>query len=1026
MEKDIVPKKTNKKTKSKNSNKSLITHKKSSDEINTNNTRIDSVTANSTAHSPDEAHRETKLTIMYTNADQFTNSKREELLVNISKARPDIIAICEMRPKNGKERTEIDYKIPEFNMHSVNVLSGTGRGIAIYTHSSHEHIVEEISVENGYNEACLLKIQLHNQDQLLFGCIYRSPSSNDTSHLNDERLNELISVLCNRKYSHICLVGDFNLKDINWKTWSTPKNEHSKEHKFLETLRDCYLFQHVTEPTRARGTDEPSLLDLIITNEEMQVSDIQFTSPLGKSDHSVIYFNYNCYLDVAKHRHESFSYNKADYEAMRQYLTDLDWRTQFLKESDSLSVEDHWLTLKRMLVSVRNKFVPKVCQHDWRRKGKIPVSKDLRNAIRSKNAAHRNWILKKNRVDGDHARMEFKRKRNKVKTLLRKAKRDFEQNIASKIKSNPKSFWSHVRQKLKSKSGIAPLLQDPKDKSSTKFNDKEKADILQNQYSSVFTIEPCQDLPSLDRRTNNRIPEIEIDKVMVENEINKLNVNKSMGPDEIHPRLLKELVAFVAEPLSCLFNKTINQGCIPRDWKIAHVSAIYKKGPKNLAVNYRPISLTSIVCKLMESLVKQSLVAYLKSENLLSSKQFGFINGRSTATQLLCYLDKCINTIVSGGVVDAIYFDFSKAFDTVPHQRLLKKLTSYGIDGKVHGWIKAFLENREQVVMVNGQKSYPVKVLSGIPQGSVLGPILFVLYINDLPDSVLSDILLFADDTKIFRPVRNKEDATGIQNDIIRLQDWSNKWLLKFNIDKCHVLTLGKFEDIRYTQRYKLDGEELEHVFDEKDLGVTLDSELKFRDHMNIKINKANSMAGLIRRSFDYLDGPLFRQLFTTLVRPHLEYCQSVWSPHLQKDINAIESVQRRATKLVNGMNGLDYPERLEKLNLPTLAFRRRRGDMIELYKHFHVYDNATLPATFLPRTKAKRKHEFQLERMFPKDGVRGIQYNSFYYRSIEVWNNLPRNVVNAESINDFKNKLDAHWTDHPLKFNHEANKSDS
>ena len=261
---------------------------------------------------------------MYTNADQLTSAKKEELLLNISNLKPDIVAICEMKPKNGKERTEIDYQIPDFNTRFVNLLSGTGRGISIYIHSSLEQVVEEISVDNGYNEACLLKIHLHNQDQLLFGCVYRSPSTSATSGINDEKLNKLLSDLSNRNYSHVCLVGDFNFKDINWKTWSTSKSEQSKEHRFLETLRDCYLFQHVSEPTRARGTDEPSLLDLIITNEEMQVSDIQYISPLGKSDHSVICFKYNCYLNVTKHRHESFSYNKADYDAMRKYLTDVD------------------------------------------------------------------------------------------------------------------------------------------------------------------------------------------------------------------------------------------------------------------------------------------------------------------------------------------------------------------------------------------------------------------------------------------------------------------------------------------------------------------------------------------------------------------------------------------------------------------------------------------------------------------------------------------------------------------------------
>ena len=326
------------------------------------------------------------------------------------------------------------------------------------------------------------------------------------------------------------------------------------------------------------------------------------------------------------------------------------------------------------------------------------------------------------------------------------------------------------------------------------------------------------------------------------------------------------------------------------------------------------------------------------------------------------YLDKCAAVIASGGVVDSIYFDFSKAFDTVPHRRLSAKMEAYGIKGKLLKWIEAFLTGREQVVRVNGETSSPKPVISGIPQGSVLGPLLFVLYINDLPDAVSSNILLFADDTKIFQQVRSKQDALSLQSDIDVLNDWSEKWLLKFNTDKCHVLTLGKIDKIMYTHRYKLYGNELDHVFEEKDLGVIVDMEMTFEEHMAAKVKKANGIMGLIRRTFSYLDGETFKKLYSSFVRPHLEYANSVWSPHLRKHIKMLENVQIRGTKLVDGMKTMSYQERLQVLDLPTLLHRRNRGDMIQVWKHFNSYDRSTLSPNFRPIPRVIRGHPFQFD----------------------------------------------------------------
>ena len=376
------------------------------------------------------------------------------------------------------------------------------------------------------------------------------------------------------------------------------------------------------------------------------------------------------------------------------------------------------------------------------------------------------------------------------------------------------------------------------------------------------------------------------------------------------------------------------------DWKHAKVTAIFKKGEKRKPNNYRPVSLTSIPCKIMESLVRDQIMMHMKRNNLFSNKQFGFLDGRSTVLQLLVVLDKWTKIIDEGGSIDCVYCDFKKAFDKVPHERLLRKIEGYGIRGEILGWIRAFLSDRTQQVIVNGEASQCKDVTSGIPQGSVLGPLLFVIFINDFPSQVKSDIFLFADDTKIFRTINSIDDKDTLQNDITTMVQWADKWQLEFHPDKCVSMSINyKGEQPRI---YKMKETILKQVHQEKDIGVIVDDQLKFESHIYEKINKANSMMGLIRRSFIHMDEDIFKKLFKALVRPHLEYANSIWHPTKIKDITAIENVQRRATKYLPAMKNLSYEERLQKLELPTLQFRRLRGDMIETYKLMTGYYDET------------------------------------------------------------------------------------
>ena len=851
--------------------------------------------------------------MIYTNADQFTPSKKSELLKLIENKQPHLIAITEVKLKNGDDRKEQDYSLKNFLLYSTNIGHEKGRGIIILIHISIASSVLQIQPLTEYEEACLLEVKLNKKDVMIFGCFYRSPTKSISSENNNINLNILVNTLAlNKRYSHLCLVGDFNYKDINWENWSTPHLDESDEEKFIKALRDSFLYQHVLEPTRKRGTDKPSTLDLILTGEEAQVSDLEYRAPLGKSDHSVLSFSFNCYLEM-KTAGNNFIYDKADYEAMRRELDASEWQEKFIQKANNTNVEESWKDLKANLLALRNKYVPRKQEEFWKNKGEFPASYELRRLIKHKRRAHRKWIKSRNKEYENKERKRYNKIRNQVTKSIVKAKKDYERSICSQSNNNPKIFWKYIRDNLRTKTGIHPLLQSPKDQTSIKYDNKEKAEILQDQFCNVFTKEPSQDLPEFAPRTEKHV-EIDITVDIVRKEIKSLNINKSIGPDEISPRLIKELVNYISVPITIIMKKSLADGYLPKDWRLAIVSPIYKKGAKNLAENYRPISLTSIICRLMEKLLKCQIMNHLEQENLLSKKQYGFVNKRSTTTQLLNYLDFCAEAIANGNVVDAIYFDFAKAFDTVPHKRLLKKLQAYGIKNHILDWIKAFLTDRYQAVRVSDTLSDKRKVISGVPQGSVLGPLLFVLYINDLPEAVDSEVYLFADDTKIVNKVEDVQDAMKLQKDINALENWSKTWLLRFHPDKCHVLTLGKFDNIRHAHQYTLGDVVLEHVFSEKDLGVTFDSELTFEEHILNQVNKANSIVGLIRRSFVYLTPSLFRQLFIAFVRPHLEYAQVVWSPKFRKHSKLIENVQRRATKIVSACKHLPYENRLQRI----------------------------------------------------------------------------------------------------------------
>ena len=532
--------------------------------------------------------------------------------------------------------------------------------------------------------------------------------------------------------------------------------------------------------------------------------------------------------------------------------------------------------------------------------------------------------------------------------------------------------------------------------------------MLNDFFASVFTNESSDDIPIYPCVVNDILSEVEVSADQIQKALHDLNPNKSPGPDEIHPRVLKELAKELAYPLKLLFDKSFDQGIIPSDWKEAEVRPLFKKGEKSNPGNYRPVSLTSVVCKVFEGFIRDALCDHLKLNKLLSENQYGFCKGRSCGTQLLTTLNDWLTMLDEGMPVDAVYLDFRKAFDSVPHLRLLRKLEGYGIGGKLLAWVKDFLNDRTQFVSVSGMASPCSKVTSGVPQGSVLGPTLFVYYINDLSKVVDCNIKIFADDTKAYAHVSSLEMKDKLQKSIDSMMEWTQKWLLRFNSEKCHLLHLGK-NNPNYDY-YMNDGavnNVLQTTESEKDLGVWMDPLLDFDTHINEVVKKANSISGMITRGITYKSKEVMIPLFKALIRPILEYMNYVWCPYLRKHIDLIENVQRKFTKRIVGFGHLEYEQRLLKLSLPSLEYRRLRGDLIEVYKIMcELYDPVTTDTLFTKSDITKtRGHKFKLEKPALTNTQSFLKF--FTNRVINAWNDLPSEAVNASTINAFKNSID-------------------
>ena len=694
----------------------------------------------------------------------------------------------------------------------------------------------------------------------------------------------------------------------------------------------------------------------------------------------------------SKPPHKVYTYSKADEEGLKSWLNKCN-ETFFQTEPNLRSVDDNWNLFKKYTLEAMEKFIPHRMSkskqsHPW-------INRDIIRHMRKRDKL----FARARKENTQKLWSSYRKQRNYVTKLLRQSYNTYMEDVLGpSLDENPKQFWSFIRSQRREAVGI-PTLTVNGNNSAT---DKEKAEALNQQFTSVFTDEDISTLPTKGNSSFQSIQDLDIGVEGVLKQLKQLNCNKAGGPDTIPARVLHDYADELTPMLHFILCQSYQCGQLPEDWRKALVTAIYKKGSKSSPENYRPVSLTCIACKIMEHIVLSHISKHLSANNVIIDHQHGFREKRSCETQLLEAVHDWSECLNRSSQSDVLLLDFSKAFDKVPHQRLALKLHHYGIRGNTLRWIQAFLDNREQCVSVNGTHSQWSPVKSGVPQGSVLGPTLFLVYINDIVDDVKSNIRLFADDSILYREIRGDEDHAILQQDLNTVFKWADTWQMSFNASKCQLLTITR-KTKPSLFNYNVDNQLIDRTSSHKYLGVTITSDMSWNQHIANIRSKACSTLGIIRRNLGPCSQAIKLKAYQMLVRPQLEYAAAAWNPYLAKNNYSLESVQRQAVRYILSVydRKTSISPLLQQLDLDQLVIRRLLHQCTMFYKiHYNLVSISFPPCVRFHPAVGRAQHLLHYQ---PIQASRNSYKFSFFIRTIPIWNRLPLEAVTAPSVQAFQ-----------------------
>ena len=770
--------------------------------------------------------------------------------------------------------------------------------------------------------------------------------------------------------SPLLLLGDFNLPDIDWSSLSASS---LPSRSLCDELFSLNYAQLVTCPTHASG----NTLDLVVTNIPEAVCDLSVSRDLcpGISDHYFIHF----YITISKpvsiknKCKVCFCYDRVDTDGLYLHLS-LYSAPPIL----TTNIDNVWFSLAQTMLESRDLFVSKVRLpttpsprwYNYEIRCAIHKVRSLRRRINSKATNYQ--LDKLSLMERD------------LQSLIASAKESYLSTMVSRFNNRPGVLFSYLS-RLSKATGIPEVVHFGDLAASTP---RDKANLFNTFFHSVLTtsnycLPPLTELPA----PSTQLHHLTVSADDVFKKLMNLDTSKAAGIDNLHPTIIKLCAGPLLSTITSLYSTCLMYHTMPMQWKVHKISPVYKSGDRSNVCNYRPISLLCILSKVLESLVYDKIIQFIRPK--LSKSHFGFLQQRSCQTQLLSFFADIYSGIEGKKEVDVLYFDFKKAFDTVPHQELLYKLWLIGITGPLWLWFKCYLTDRLHLTCIDGECSQCLEVTSGVPQGSVLGPLLFLVYVNDIPDRISSTIYSFADDMKFLRVLSSFTDRVLLSSDLSSLTNWCVEWNINLNVSKCSHITFSLLHNSTKSS-YHIDGLLLDQVETQRDLGVIVSQDLSWSTHYRKICSKAYQTLHMLRRNIpNTADTGLKRVLYLTLVRSQLCYCSQVWSPMYLKDIRVLELVQRRATKYILSNSHLSYKDRLINLNLLPLMYWYDLQDILFLLKcilhppdNFNIFNYVNFSDTST-RTAGQGKLKYVYKRL---SSTRHFYFN----RVVRLWNSLP------------------------------------
>ena len=747
---------------------------------------------------------------------------------------------------------------------------------------------------------CEIENTGHQHPNTIVGVIYRAPGSNPDTFL--QYINDIQNCI-QRENKQLIYMGDFNLDLLNL-------SSHPPTEEFLEINLSHSVIPMITKPTRITSSSA-TLIDNIFTNSVNASKCLKCIVPLDISDHyPIVYIQQHDHINPINEKSIRYTriYNDRNYISFTNKLIELNLNEQISKHTDTQAA---YTTLNKNLLSAFNQSFPKVATKSNYKSRQNWLTPGIKRSIMRKNYLYRAYIRNPSEVNKE----KYKKFRNILTSILRKKERDYYNDRIDAYKANLKKTWDLLKRiinkKRKQSNTITSItlngnkITDPSD-ICNKFNNffvnigheldkkipistKDPISFMKGNYTDCLYLRPCN---------SEEIAQI----------INNLK-NCATGHDEFPSVLLKRNLTLVKEPIMHILNLSLASGVFPKELKRANVVPIFKSGDFDILTYFRPISLLTTISKIFEKAFYTRLSNFLIEKKILLETQFGFRPDHSTYMALLTLMDAVIGALERGDYTIGVFLDFSKAFDTVNHQILLRKLDFYGIHGIANSWIKDYLSNRTQTTTVNGHSSEIKYINCGVPQGSILGPLLFLVYINDLGNiSKLSDMILFADDSNLFMHGPDLVTlADSINKELETLSTWLIANRLSLNVNKTNYIVFNpKPKTVAPTIKLAINRQEITKVEETKFLGVIIDSKLSWKPHIHYISKKVAKSVGIISKARKLLDHKSLKTLYYSFVHPYLIYCNIAWGNAPNTTLLPLLRLQKIAIRLITNTRKRD------------------------------------------------------------------------------------------------------------------------